>query len=186
MLIYRLMAKLGINIMPHYGGLEVIEYQDPDIRPLLGLLNQEFPNWSSSKIKSYMNLVTSKANAISGVLVAKNQAEYYVGILIYTFQQIDSSKIDNSCSNGNKKNASNIFVVENLIASSLILQSRVFLSLVESGIEIAKNHMCDYIELPKFDTESYDLLKEKYKNQITDYKDFRTYLKLNKSLEKHL
>ena len=184
--IYRLMTKLSKEIMPQYGGLQVEEYQDRNVQPLLGLLNQEFPNWSSSKIKSYMNLVTSKANAISGVLVAKNKAEYYLGILIYTFQQIDSSKIDNSCTNGNKKNASNIFVVENLIASSLILQSRVFLSLVESGIEIAKNHMCDYIELPKFDTESYNLLKKKYENQVTDCKDFRTYLKLNKSLENHL
>ena len=180
------MIKLSRSIIPQYGGLEVVEYQDSDIQPLLGILSQEFPNWSSSRIKSYMNLVTSKTNDVAGVLVAKNQAEYYVGILIYTFQQIDCNKIDDSCSNENKKNACNIFVVENLIASSPILQSQVFLSLVESGIEIAKNHMCDYIELPKFDTESYDLLKEKYKNQITDYKDFRTYLKLNKSLEKHL
>ena len=180
------MTKLDRRIMPQYGGLQVVEYQDQDIQPLLGLLNQEFPNWSSSKIKSYMNLVTSKTNDIAGVLVAKNASEYYVGILIYTFQQIDCSKIDDSCSNENKKNTCNIFVVENLIASSLILQSQVFLSLVESGIEIAKNHMCDYIELPKFDTESYNLLKKKYENQVTDCKDFRTYLKLNKSLENHL
>ena len=101
------MIKLSRSIIPQYGGLEVVEYQDSDIQPLLGILSQEFPNWSSSRIKSYMNLVTSKTNDVTGVLVAKNQAEYYVGILIYTFQQIDSDKIDNSCSDEKKNNTRN-------------------------------------------------------------------------------
>jgi hypothetical protein len=34
------MTKLDRRIMAQYGGLQVVEYQDQDIQPLLGLLNQ--------------------------------------------------------------------------------------------------------------------------------------------------
>ena len=118
-----------------------------------------------------------KKNDVAGILVAKNEADYYVGLLIYTFQQIKDYKIENS-TNGKKNQITNIFVVENLIASSLILQSKVFLSLVDRGIKIGKDNSCDYIELSKFDAESYDLIKEKYRNQIVDSGNFRTYLKI--------
>ena len=100
-----------------------------------------------------------------------------MGLLIYTFQQIKDYKIVNS-TNGKKDRIANIFVVENLIASSLILQDKVFLSLVDEGIKIGKDNSCDYIELPKFDAESYDLIKEKYRNHIVNSGNFRTYLKL--------
>ena len=171
------MISVRTNISSQLGGLQIVPYEENNIRPLLGLLNQEFPTWPSNRIKSYMDLVTSKKNDVSGILVAKNKAEYYVGLLIYTFQQIDDYQLKNS-TNGKKNRVSNIFVVENLIASSLILQNKVFLSLVDEGIKIGKDNSCDYIELPKFDDESYDLIKEKYRNHIVDSGNFRTYLKI--------
>ena len=58
-----------------------------------------------------------KKNDVAGILVAKNEADYYVGLLIYTFQQIKDYKIENS-TNGKKNQITNIFVVENLIASN--------------------------------------------------------------------
>ena len=169
------MISVSTGNSSQIGGLQIVPYGENNIQPLLGLLNQEFPNWPSNRIKSYMDLVTSKKNDVAGILVAKNEAEYYVGLLIYTFQQIKDCKIGNS-TNGKKDRIANIFVVENLIASSLILQNKVFLSLVDEGIKIGKNNSCDYIELPKFDDESYDLIKEKYRNQIVDSGSFRTYL----------
>ena len=171
------MISVSTGNSSQIGGLQIVPYGENNIQPLLGLLNQEFPNWPSNRIKSYMDLVTSKKNDVAGILVAKNEAEYYVGLLIYTFQQIKDYKIGNS-TNGKKDRIANIFVVENLIASSLILQNKVFLSLVDEGIKIGKDNSCDYIELPKFDDESYDLIKEKYRNHIVDSGDFRTYLKI--------
>ena len=171
------MISVSTGNSSQIGGLQIVPYGENNIQPLLGLLNQEFPNWPSNRIKSYMDLVTSKKNDVAGILVAKNEAEYYVGLLIYTFQQIKDYKIGNS-TNGKKDRIANIFVVENLIASSLILQNKVFLSLVDEGIKIGKNNSCDYIELPKFDDESYDLIKEKYRNHIVDSGNFRTYLKI--------
>ena len=149
------MISVSTGNSSQIGGLQIVPYGENNIQPLLGLLNQEFPNWPSNRIKSYMDLVTSKKNDVAGILVAKNESEYYVGLLIYTFQQIKDYKIGNS-TNGKKDRIANIFVVENLIASSLILQNKVFLSLVDEGIKIGKDNSCYYIELPKFDDESYD------------------------------
>ena len=43
---------------------------------------------------------------------------------------------------------------------------------------MAKKNNCQFIELPKFD-ETYELIKEKYKKQITDHNNFRIFIKLN-------
>jgi hypothetical protein len=50
--------------------------------------------------------------------------------------------------------------------------------LVDEGIKIAKDYSCNFIELPKFDAESYDLIKEKYREHMVDSGNFRTYLKI--------
>jgi len=159
---------ISVQNVKSWCGLQVGYYDTKKVAPLMPLLTQEFPNWPLSRIESYMNLVTTKNRDISGILVAKNEANYYVGMLIYTFQQ----------TNLNEKY--NIFVVENLIASSLILQSQVFLCLVERGIEIARNKSCDLLELPKIDNKGYALIKAKYNKEISNSQGFRTYLKLSK------
>ena len=155
-------------------GLLIKQYDNDNIYPLLPLLSQEFPNWTLDKIKNYIKIVISKKHDIAGMLVAQNEAMYYVGLLIYTFQSISQELIGNT----KKKQFENGVVVENLIASSPILQKQVFFLLIENIVKIAKKNNCKFIELPKID-ETYDLIKKKYKNQITRHNNFRIFIKLN-------
>ena len=158
----------------NYTGLSVTHYKSDNIYPLLPLLSQEFPNWTIDKIKNYVKLVISKNNDVAGMLVAQNEAAYYVGLLVYTCQSITSELPGNT-----KKNQfENGLVVENLIASSPILQKQVFFILIENVIKMAKKNNCQFIELPKFD-ETYELIKEKYKKQISHQNSFRVFIKLD-------
>ncbi|MBO6490335.1 MAG: hypothetical protein HVK24_01360 [Pelagibacteraceae bacterium] len=175
----------------NWGGLQIGPYEGGDIYPLLPLLKQEFPNWSSKQINSYIGLVTSNKEAVTGLLVAKNKADYYVGLIIYTIQQMSNKRInrlkDNNQKNKTKKEEYlNVLVVENLIASSPVLQKKIYIALVNSVVDIAKTNSCDFVELPKLENESYDLIRNKYQKQITESKGFRTYLKLSKSLTGHM
>jgi|TARA_B100001964_G_scaffold241235_1_gene313078 hypothetical protein len=173
------------NVGKYWGGLNIGPYEDDNIYPLLPLLKQEFPDWSSKQIKSYVELLTSKDDVVTDLLVARNEANYYVGILIYTIQQISCKQINKSKIinvKNNKKKPIKVLVIENLIASSPILQEQVFMTLVDAVVEIAKNNSYDFVELPKFDKKSYDLIKDKYQDQISESQGFRTYLKLSKSL----
>ena len=77
-----------------WGGLQVVRYKDKDVAPLFPLLEQEFSNWTPKKISSYMDLVITKASDTGGVLVAQNEASYYVGLVVYTLQQIKSEHFD--------------------------------------------------------------------------------------------
>ena len=80
----------------------------------------------------------------------------------------------------------NVLVAENLIASSPILQKQTFVVLVDAAIDIAETNSCDYVELPKFDNESYDLIRDRYQSQIMEAKGYRAYLRLSKSLTVHM
>ena len=168
-----------------WGGLQVARYKDKDIAPLFPLLEQEFSNWPPKKISSYMDLVTTKASDTGGVLVAQNEALYYVGLVVYTLQQIKSEHFD--CFADSKKKGEvlnevyDILVVENIIASSLILQKQVFMALVEATVNIAKHLSCDYVELPRVDHESFLFVRKKYGPQIEDAKGFRSYITLSSS-----
>ena len=173
------------------GGLQIGSYEGGDIYPLLPLLRQEFPNWSSKQINSYIGLVTSKEDAVTGLLVAKNEADYYVGLIIYTVQQMSNKRVNRLKDNNRKDKTKkeeylNVLVVENLIASSPVLQKKIYIALVNSVVGIAKTNSCDFVELPKLENESYDLIRNKYQEQITESKGFRTYLKLSKSLMGHM
>jgi hypothetical protein len=174
-----------------WGDLRIGPYEDEDIYPLLPLLKQEFPDWSSKQINSYIALVTSKEENVTGLLVARNEADYYVGLIIYTIQQMSNKRVNRLKDNNRKKITKkekylNVLVVENLIASSPVLQKKIYVALVNSVIEIAKTNSCDFVELPKLENESYDLIRNKYQKQITESKGFRTYLKLSKSLTRHI
>ena len=163
----------------HWGDLQIGFYENSDVYPLMPILQQEFPNWNSKRINSYMQLVMSEDKNISGVITAKNESGYYVGCLIYTYQQV-SSEIINNTSDENK--TFNVFVVENLNSCVPILQKKIFLSLIDEAIYIAKTNYCEYIELPNLANEGYELIKTKYNNQIQEPKTFRTYLKIPESL----
>ena len=168
-----------------WGGLQVAQYKDKDIAPLFPLLEQEFSNWTTKKISSYMDLVTTKASDTGGVLVAQNEALYYVGLVVYTLQQIGSEHFN--CFKDSKNEAEvlnevyDILVIENIIASSPVLQKQVFMALVEATIKIAKHLSCDYVELPKVDHESFQFVRKKYGPRIDDAKGFRSYIALSSS-----
>ena len=156
-------------------GLIISKYSSKDIVPLLPLLAIEFPDWSLKKIKSYIDIVIEGKNDVSGILVAKNEALYNVGLLVYTFQQIQNKQISKT----NGENLSKCLVVENLVASSPVLQKMVFLLLIEEVIDIAKKHNCELIELPKLD-DAYQFVNDKFNGSVIDSSNFRTFLDLNK------
>ena len=163
-----------------WGGLQVTQYKDKDIAPLFPLLEQEFSNWAPKKISSYMNLVITKASDTGGVLVAQNEALYYVGLVVYTLQQIRSENFNHFAQLEKKNKVYDILVIENIIASSPVLQKQVFMALVEATIKIAKHLSCDYVELPKVDHESFQFVRKKYGSQIEDAKGFRSYIALDR------
>jgi len=157
-------------------GLIISNYNSDDIDPLLPLLGAEFPDWSVNKIKSYIRLVIKNKQDVAGILVAKNEAFYNVGLLIYTFQQIPTEKL----SKGENTEFTNCLVVENIVSSSPILQKMVFLLMIESSMLIAKKNSCDFIELPKLDF-SFELIKEKYSSNLSGMNGWRTFLKVPKT-----
>jgi len=166
---------MSTKIMTNGGtGLVISNYNSDNVFPLLPLLSQEFPNWTIDKIKNYIRLVISKKEDVAGILVAQNEALYYVGMLIYTYQTISSELIENTI-NGKFSNG---IVVENLNASSPILQKQVFHLLIENIVNLAKQKNCAFVELPRFD-ESYELIKQKYQSQISNPNNFRVFIKLD-------
>lgn len=161
----------------HWGNLIIGSYKNKNIDPLMPILQQEFPNWNSKRIKSYIDLVNNEISEVSGVLAAKNESGYYVGCLIFTYQQIDHDRLNGSLNN-NSNEISNVFVVENINSCIPILQKQIFLALVDEAANIAKIKNCNYIELPTLSTHSYELVKKKYANKIQNSKTFRTYIKV--------
>ncbi len=157
----------------NFVGLTVSKYNNDNIYPILPLLSEEFPNWTIDKIKKYVKLVVDKKEDLAGMLVSKNEALYFVGLLIYTFQSVSTKYFH---TNG-KDEFTSVLVIENIVASSPILKQQVFLTMVESAIYIAKKYKCNFIELPKFD-ENFKLINNKYKNQIIKMNDFRTAIAL--------
>ena len=162
-----------VNSIKSHTGLIISNYDSNDINPLLPLLSEEFPDWSIDKIKGYIGLVIKNKKDVAGILVAKNEAYYNVGLLIYTIQQVQTKTKETE-----NKSLENCVVIENLVASSPILQKQVFLLMVEEVFKIAKNTSCKFIELPRLDN-GYMLVKDKYKTKIQNVNGFRTFLKVS-------
>jgi len=162
-----------VDIQKYHTGLIISNYESNDINPLLPLLSEEFPDWSIDKIKGYIGLVIKNKKDVAGILVAKNEAYYNVGLLIYTIQQVQTKTKETE-----NKSLENCVVIENLVASSPILQKQVFLLMVEEVFKIAKNTSCKFIELPRLDN-GYMLVKDKYKTKIQNVNGFRTFLKVS-------
>ena len=175
----KLTQDMPVKVNEHWGDLEIKPYKSSNYEPLMPILQQEFPNWNSKKIKSYVNLANSKTENVAGVLAAKNAYGYYVGCLIYTFQQMNSKSFNYPNHIGSDKNL-NIFVIENINSCIPILQKKIFMTLVDTAVDIAKTNGCNYMELPTLATEGYELIREKYQDCIMDSKTFRTYLNISK------
>ena len=118
-------------------------------------------------------MVIKNKRDVAGILVAKNEAYYNVGLLIYTIQQVQTKTKEKE-----NKSLENCVVIENLVASSPILQKQVFLLMVEEVFKIAKNTSCKFIELPRLDN-GYMLVKDKYKTKIQNVNGFRTFLRIS-------
>ena len=129
----------SVRINSHWGNLIIGSYINKNIDPLMPILQQEFPNWNSKRIKSYMDLVSLENSKISGVLAAKNEFGYYVGCLIYTFQQINSENFDLP-QHYNQNETCKVFIVENINSCIPILQKQIFLALVDEVIKIAEDN----------------------------------------------
>ena len=56
--------------------------------------------------------------------------------------------------------------------------------MIEEVFNIAKKNKCKFIELPKLG-DAYQLIKDKYANQIKNANGFRTYLKLSNLLHNY-
>jgi hypothetical protein len=176
---YKLSQMTGAKVIQHFGDLKIEPYTNQDISPLLPILHQEFPKWDKKRIKSYMGIVIKEDIKSSGVLTAMNESGYYVGILIYTFQQVSSEQL--GCPKDNNLDKTyNIFVIENINSCIPILQKKIFMTLVDTAVDIAKTNGCNYMELPTLATEGYELIREKYQDCIMDSKTFRTYLNISK------
>ena len=168
-----MITQKNSNFLP---GLKIsqLKADNCDLSGIFPLIAEEFPSWGISKLRDYLNKVFK--NESSGLLVAQNETFYNVGLLIYTIQNVCAEKFGNL-----EDDFSKCLVIENLIASSPILEKSVFLSLVEKAVDIAENNSCRSIELPKFDS-SFDLIKKKYKNKILNLNGWRTFLEIDKVL----
>ena len=171
-----MITQKSSNFLP---GLKISQLKTDnfDLSGILPLIAEEFPSWGVSKLKDYLNKVLK--NKSNGLLVAQNETSYNVGLLIYSIQDVCAEKFGNL-----EDEFSKCLVIENLIASSPILEKSVFLSLVEKAMDIAENNSCRSIELPKFN-ESFDLIKKKYKNKILNLDGWRTFLEIDTILTAH-
>ncbi|WP_435150530.1 hypothetical protein ACIJYB_05880 [Candidatus Pelagibacter bacterium nBUS_44] len=169
-----MLSTNNINNLP---GLNIIRFKNNDLNliGILPLIAEEFPSWGLDRLKSYIRLVLKQDS--NGILVAKNDSSYNVGLLIYSIQDI----INKGFSKNTKKEFSKCLVVENLISSSPVLEKKVFLQLTNKAVDIAENNSCEIVELPRFNT-SFDLVKKKYKKNIINFNGWRTFIKIDKIL----
>ena len=169
-----MLSTNNINNLP---GLNISTFKNNDLNlmSILPLIAEEFPSWGLDRLKSYIRLVLKQES--NGILIAKNNSLYNVGLLIYSMQDI----INKGFSKNTKKEFSKCLVVENLISSSSLLEKKVFLQLTNKAIDIAENNSCEIVELPRFNT-SFDLVKKKYKKNIINFNGWRTFIKIDKIL----
>ena len=169
-----MLSTNNINNLP---GLNISTFKNNDLNlmNILPLIAEEFPSWGLDRLKSYIRLVLKQES--NGILIAKNNSLYNVGLLIYSMQDI----INKGFSKNTKKEFSKCLVVENLISSSSLLEKKVFLQLTNKAIDIAENNSCEIVELPRFNT-SFDLVKKKYKKNIINFNGWRTFIKIDKIL----
>ena len=148
-----MLSTKNLNNLP---GLNILKFKDIDLNlmGILPLLAEEFPSWGLDKLKSYIRLVLKQKS--NGILVAKNNSLYNVGLLIYSMQDI----INKGFSKNTKEEFSKCLVVENLISSSPVLEKKVYLQFTNKAIDIAENNSCEIIELPRFNS-AFDLVKKK-------------------------
>ena len=165
-----MLAQHNPNNLP---GLSILKIKDnnQDFNGILPLLAEEFPSWGLSRLRSYIKLVLKQET--NGILVAKNDSSYSIGLLIYSMHDI----MNKNFSNDSNKEFSKCLVVENLISSNPVLEQQIYLQLINKIFHIAKNKNCEVLELPIFNT-SFDLVKKKYEQNLINSDGWRSFIKI--------
>lgn len=155
-------------------GLSILKFKDndQDFNGILPLLAEEFPSWGLSRLRSYFKLVLKQET--NGILVAKNDSSYSIGLLIYSMHDI----MNKNFSNDSNKEFSKCLIVENLISSNPVLEQKIYLQFINKIFYIAKNKNCEVLELPRFNS-SFDLVKKKYEQNLINSDGWRSFIKIN-------
>ena len=165
-----MLAQYNPNNLP---GLSILKIKDndQDFNGILPLLAEEFPTWGLGRLRSYIKLVLKQET--NGILVAKNDSSYSIGLLIYSMHDI----MNKNFSNDSNKEFSKCLVVENLISSNPVLEQQIYLQLINKIFHIAKNKNCEVLELPRFNS-SFDLVKKKYEQNLINSDGWRSFIKI--------
>jgi len=132
-----------------------------NLQTLMPLLHNEFPQWNNDQITKYINII-SKENNNSGIIIAKNNSDYYFGFLIFSIQTYDKK---------------NYFVIENLNISLPFSNKPIIELLFNESVKIAKLKKCNQIEFSKFQNFTDTILK-KFGKKISKLNDFQYLFKL--------
>lgn len=165
-----MLAQYNPNNLP---GLSILKIKDndQDFNRILPLLAEEFPTWGLGRLRSYIKLVLKQKT--NGILVAKNDSSYSIGLLIYSMHDI----MNKNFSNDSNKEFSKCLVVENLISSNPVLEQKIYLQFINKIFYIAKNKNCEVLELPRFNS-SFDLVKKKYEKNLINSDGWRSFIKI--------
>ena len=132
-----------------------------NLQTLMPLLHNEFPQWNNDQITKYINII-SQDNNNSGIIIAKNNSDYYFGFLIFSIQTYDKK---------------NYFVIENLNISLPFSNKPIIELLFNESVKIAKLKKCNQIEFSKFQDFTDTILK-KFGKKISKLNDFQYLFKL--------
>ena len=131
-----------------------------NLQTLMPLLHIEFPQWNNDQIIKYINIISQDNN--SGIIVAKNNSDYYFGFLIFSIQTY------------NKKN---YFVIENLNISIPFSNKPIIELLFNESVKIAKFKKCNQIEFSKFQNFT-DFILKRFRKKISKLNDYQYLYKL--------
>lgn len=132
-----------------------------NLQTLMPLLHNEFPQWNNDQITKFINII-SQDNNNSGIIIAKNNSDYYFGFLIFSIQTYDKK---------------NYFVIENLNISLPFSNKPIIELLFNESVKIAKLKKCNQIEFSKFQNFTDTILK-KFGKKISKLNDFQYLFKL--------
>ena len=132
-----------------------------NLQTLMPLLHNEFPQWNNDQITKYINII-SQDNNNSGIIIAKNNSDYYFGFLIFSIQTYDKK---------------NYFVIENLNISLPFSNKPIIELLFNESVKLAKLKKCNQIEFSKFQ-DFTDFILKKFRKKISKLNDFQYLFKL--------
>lgn len=132
-----------------------------NLQTLMPLLHNEFPQWNNDQITKYINII-SQDNNNSGIIIAKNNSDYYFGFLIFSIQTYDKK---------------NYFVIENLNISLPFSNKPIIELLFNESVKIANLKKCNQIEFSKFQ-DFTDFILKKFGKKISKLNDFQYLFRL--------